>query len=155
MLWASSIGHNGHYSSFISHLVTYACRFPTLQGPVENISEVFPETCFDLYFYDHETANNLRLAASRGHNDLVRALLRAGMDPNEASWFSFSSEPHYLLKLRTPADWAEAKGHTELAQLLRRAQGVYGDEGYGTFLHCQVGGGSATGLTNTTFKVDW
>ena len=108
------------------------------------------KTCFDLYFYDHETANNLRLAASRGHNDLVRALLRAGMDPNEASWFSFSSEPHYLLKLRTPADWAEAKGHTELAQLLRRAQGVYGDEGYGTFLHCQVGGGSATGLTNTT-----
>jgi hypothetical protein len=155
MLWTSSIGHSGHFNSFIRRLVTHACRFPSLQGPVDSIREVFPETCFDRYFYDHETANNLHLAASRGHNDLKRALLKAGMDPNEASWFSFSSEPHYLLKLRTPADWAEAKGHTELAQLLRRAQGVYGDEGYGTFLHCQVGGGSATGLTNITFKMDW
>jgi hypothetical protein len=155
MLWASSIGHNGHSNSFISHLVTYACRFPTLQGPVESIGEVFPESDLDPYFYDHETANNLHLAASRGHNDLVRALLRAGMDPNEKCWIYTLSEPHHLHKLRTPADWAEAKVHTELAQLLRRAQGVYGEEAYGTFLHCHVGGGSATGLTNTTFKVDW
>ena len=43
------------------------------------------------------------------------------MDPNETC-LTFS-EPH-LQKIRTPADFAEAKGHTELAQLLHVAQGV-------------------------------
>lgn len=153
MMWKKEFDDNG--SSFIRRLVAYACRFPTLKGPVASVRELFPETCCDLFFYNHETANNLHLAASRGHNDLVRTLLEVGMDPNEKCWIHTSSGLHHLQRLRTPADWAEAKGHTELAQLLRRAQGVYGEEGYGRFLHCQVGRGSVTGLTDTTFKVDW
>lgn len=128
MLWEKEFDEHG--STFIRRLVTYACRFPTLQGPVASVGEIF----HDSWYIDTDRlncmlhglrggfycwGNDLHLAASRGHKDLVKALLEVGMNPKEiCSYRNGKGSPQ---NLRTPADWADARGHSEVALLLRRA----------------------------------
>jgi hypothetical protein len=128
MLWEKEFDEHG--STFIRRLVTYACRFPTLQGPVASVGEIFHDSWYGdtdrLHCMLHGLrdgflcwGNDLHLAASRGHKDLVQALLKVGMNPKEiCSYRKGKGTPQ---NLRTPADWADARGHSEVALLLRRA----------------------------------
>ena len=106
-------------SNFIGNLVLYACRFPMLEGPLSSVrhfldqepTETESSDIFTLYV-EHSgcKGNNLHIAAARGHKRLVEVLLRGGMDPTE-----YCTHPFPLA-----ADWAEVRGHFDVAKLLRQ-----------------------------------
>jgi hypothetical protein len=134
--WDVEFDQKGY--TFLNCLVQYACANPTLEGPVRSIRTLLTER----HTFDEENdtwmeqsmlharhaggiANHLHLAAATNHIGLVQALLDGGMNPskpckNKRALGADRNNGYRELPL--PQDWADVRGHTEVAELLRRRQ---------------------------------
>eukprot|EP00978_Attheya_sp_CCMP212_P000811 scaffold1708_cov61-Attheya_sp.AAC.2 len=126
-------------NTFLSSLVEYACAQMTLEGPVRSIRTLLMERkTFDeqigtwmqpMLHWRHVEgiANHLHLAAATNHIRLIQALLDGdgGMDPSipcENERALDADRNNGYMELPLPEDWADVRGHTEVAELLRQSR---------------------------------
>eukprot|EP00978_Attheya_sp_CCMP212_P030212 scaffold110317_cov55-Attheya_sp.AAC.1 len=123
--------------TFLSSLVQYACAHSTLEGPVHSIRTLLAER--EMFMKEHFTfveemlharhggglANHLHLAAASNHIGLVQVLLDGGMNPSkpcENKRTLGADRTNGCKELSLPEDWAQVRGHTEVAELLRQCK---------------------------------